>query len=342
MSKIIFKYSLKFLFDFLNFCLSLLCNFIIFQSFVEDNCCLEHESESQKTKYPPVRLDSKSVIEVAAENNKNLIWLQDLCALRPAEIKKPDQVAFLLGTENPVMYCTVPKAGSSTLLADMLEIEMGIKTGPKIDDIIIHDMAQRYMQYVNYSSYTNRKPSWYYNFMFVRHPFERLVSAYKDKAEKRYTNKKAPIWYSNIWNTVIKKYRNSDNVTGDITFLEFVRYLMDTPPESYDSHWQTVISRCHPCSINYHFIGRMKTFQRDREFLMTQIGAEKVLKYNDNKPRWLNRKNVEHETEQNHGHFKKYYSQIHKEHVWRLYEIYHDDFKFFNYSIRPFIDFAKE
>ena len=75
----------------------------------------------------------------------------------------------------------------------------------------------------------------YFSFIVVRHPFVRLVSAYRDKLETlteynvRYHMTDAPRMTS-------RRVYNS-SVADNPTFPEFVDYLIRTPPNLMDKHW---------------------------------------------------------------------------------------------------------
>lgn len=75
----------------------------------------------------------------------------------------------------------------------------------------------------------------YFTFLVVRHPFVRLVSAYRDKLETlteynvRYHMKDAPRMTS-------RRVFNS-SVADSPTFPEFAEYLIRTPPNLMDKHW---------------------------------------------------------------------------------------------------------
>ena len=43
-----------------------------------------------------------------------------------------------------------------------------------------------------------------------------------------------------------------------VTFPEFIHYYTDTE-SSRDTHWQQYEKLCHPCSIDYDFIGHFET-----------------------------------------------------------------------------------
>ena len=81
-------------------------------------------------------------------------------------------------------------------------------------------------------------------FFFVRHPFERLVSCYRDKFE-----------FGSKSDYIFKTFNPSQIKSSRPTFPEFVQYLIDTPIEQYNDHWLPYWMHCQVCTQNYDIIG---------------------------------------------------------------------------------------
>ena len=120
--------------------------------------------------------------------------------------------------------------------------------------------------------------------MVVRHPFERIMSAYVDKLEDydRDLRYRGGYYYAmygaDIVNTYRNKYKQSDpgNPLFDRkepSFVEFVNYLLDTPVERYDEHWRPQYILCPPCHFNFDVIVKMETFTRYYTFYEEKISA---------------------------------------------------------------------
>merc|ERR1712179_620128 len=119
------------------------------------------------------------------------------------------------------------------------------------------------------------------SFITVRHPFERLVSAYtgcffaSDSSEHELS--KAANFRRRYGQDIIRKHRTekiyvvmmngkyvhklpinrtepqpSDSVYATApTFQEFVSYLVATEVAKYNSHWLPIHLLCRPCSLSY-------------------------------------------------------------------------------------------
>lgn len=124
------------------------------------------------------------------------------------------------------------------------------------------------------------------SFLFVRDPFERLVSAYRNKLE----GGKHP-YYKGLRTKIMKKYRKptamgsngagsySSGSKSSPSFNEFVNYVIGQFEErsKFDEHWAPIYSFCSPCSINFTIIGKVETFGRDSEFIIREVGLEFLL-----------------------------------------------------------------
>ena len=110
----------------------------------------------------------------------------------------------------------------------------------------------------------------YFKFMVVRHPIDRLVSAYIDKLANRATNE---FYEHKIGVRVLQRLRPNapEEVKQSgrgVTFPEFVKYL--TEVHMTDRHFDTYQDHCHPCLINYDYIGKLETQKTDSNFIITK------------------------------------------------------------------------
>lgn len=118
------------------------------------------------------------------------------------------------------------------------------------------------------------------SFLFVRDPFERIVSGYRNKLEGGKNT-----YYKTLARRIITRFRKHPIAGGGgrgksgPTFNEFVQYLIEQYEQKkpFDEHWAPIYSFCTPCSINFTIIGKVETFNRDSEFIIRQAGLESLL-----------------------------------------------------------------
>ncbi|KAG1701384.1 Carbohydrate sulfotransferase 11 [Nymphon striatum] len=167
----------------------------------------------------------------------------------------------------------------------------------------------------------------FYKFLFVRHPFRRLVSAYYAKLVleclERDRPKPGPLcWLSR---EIVSKYR-TNSLPGPATFREFVWYLIDNENNTYESHWTRIVNVCKPCAVHYDFIGKIETSYNDIKYLYETLDIITIIQ---NATDTLNHSNSQSIT-------SDCFSQISRKEFDKLCEIYKEDFEFFGYTIEEF------
>jgi len=110
----------------------------------------------------------------------------------------------------------------------------------------------------------------YFTFMFAREPFERLVSAYRDKLiEDGFYH------YVNI--AIVQQYRPHDYNASvkryNVTFAEFVRYVLDqhAAGQVLDRHWIPQYQLCRVCQLRWDFIGHYETLHDDADYVVGKL-----------------------------------------------------------------------
>lgn len=171
----------------------------------------------------------------------------------------------------------------------------------------------------------------YTKFIFVRHPFERLLSAYKNKFEQNYNSSK--YFQSRFGRKIVKMFRaNASQYSllngDDVTFAEFVSYVT-SKNSVFNEHWKPIDRLCDPCSMNYDFIGKYETLNADAQYLLDHVGAGDI-SFPQIKP------------SNTSSHLFKYISQLSYKSIIGLYKIYYNDFKLFRYSLQSYLGYDLE
>ena len=98
-----------------------------------------------------------------------------------------------------------------------------------------------------------------FSFIIVRNPWDRLVSAYRDKIVKQWTNNRDKYRIQ-----FYKKYKN-------IEFKDFVLSL-DSETICMENHIKPVVQLAPIDSIKY--IGRLETIWKDCDYIFSEIGLK--------------------------------------------------------------------
>lgn len=188
-------------------------------------------------------------------------------------------------TQHHLLYCHLPKVASTTWAWHLLR---GV--GMNNDEIAahrnVHILLQERLPPPKPEDYDNGFLNDALSFLVSRHPFHRLVSAYKNKiveAEKRRQH------YVDLRKTILEKYSHSSNSpAGSLpTFRDFCKYVVDsvedwlddlshTPPP--DLHWMPMTYVCSPCNLRYDVFSKMETMEADTNFIASQCGLSDVIR----------------------------------------------------------------
>jgi len=156
----------------------------------------------------------------------------------------------------------------------------------------------------------------------VRHPLERLLSAYRDKLEHKQDRE---YYYKRFGRRIALKYRQSSNSRRlEPTFEEFLRFIVKE--KYFDEHWTPYYRVCDPCAIHYDYILKFETLKRDQMFLIQDTNLSEYL-YGSNYLRNINpygATTIEI--------LREYIKNIPRPLLKEIYKIYENDYKLFNYS----------
>lgn len=198
------------------------------------------------------------------KNMPHSIW-----SLSPPQRKTVLQ-HILVNDEYRFLYCYVPKVACSNwkrvlkVLSGALEsVDVNVKMDHRSDLLFLSSLKPEEIRY---------RLKHYFKFMFVREPMERLLSAYRNKFGEIESYQKK------YGAEIVRRYRKGRakdaSVTGDdVTFGEFVRYLLDEDVERMNEHWMPIYNLCQPCAVSYNFIGSYEHLGRDSAYVLQRVGA---------------------------------------------------------------------
>ncbi|XP_043546482.1 carbohydrate sulfotransferase 14 [Chiloscyllium plagiosum] len=174
---------------------------------------------------------------------------------------------ILVNDKYRFLYCYVPKVACSNwkrvikVLSGVLDnVHVQIKMDHKNDLVFLGDLKNSEIKY---------RLRHYYKFLFVRDPMERLLSAYKNKFGE------IEAYQRRYGMEIVRRYRKhvGQSRGDDVTFTEFLQYLVDEDVESMNEHWMPVYNLCQPCAVTYDYIGSYERLQSDAHHVLRSIGA---------------------------------------------------------------------
>lgn len=204
---------------------------------------------------------------------------------------------------------------------------------PKVASRQWMPLLGRYRTYLGYSPYGptvkqfppekgQKMLQTFYKFMFVREPFERLLSAYKDKYLRPRPVDKDP-FITVFGRKIIRNFRlnaSQEEIQSGygVKWPEFVEYILNEGVKD-DWHWANYQDVCGFCDIKYDYVGHYETLQDDASYVLERANLSH-LKFPAIRPSRTKNELVQ------------YYSQIPRPWIKRLGDVYQNSFKIFGYS----------
>jgi len=200
-------------------------------------------------------------------------------------------------------------------------------------------------------------------FFIVRHPFERLLSAYRDKmlSELVIDNIFRPLqieiankysWDQDS-NTTSKtnikaiQYLSKSKINGTEwihpTFMQFLLRVQDDMHQLWDTkgdfqingHWAPYWYSCAPCEIDYDVIAKMESIDVDNDFIIHQSHLKRSLNAHTHSATTDEFKSTTEAT-------KYYFGQIPLWLMKDLVRLYLPDFVLFGYDPQKFLELAQK
>lgn len=250
---------------------------------------------------------------------------------------------LIVDDRHGIIYCYVPKVACTNWKRIMIVLsESLLNQGiPFLDPLEIprehvHNSSvhftfnkfwKRYGKFARHLMKIKLKK--YTKFLFVRDPFVRLISAYRSKFEIENEE-----FYRSFAVTMLKRYSNHTDPPKSVveafaagikpSFSNFIQYLLDPRTEEhmpFNEHWRQVHRLCHPCQINYDFVGKLETLDEDAEYLLSLLNVDNVVQF---PPSYHNRTVSSWEED--------WFANIPVEWRRELYKLYEADFSLFGYS----------
>ncbi|XP_058265677.1 carbohydrate sulfotransferase 11 isoform X2 [Hemibagrus wyckioides] len=255
---------------------------------------------------------------------------------RKRRVLSPEDLRHLLVDDrHGLLYCYVPKVACTNWKRTLMVLT---GDGRNRDPLAIPaNEAHAPGRLRSLSEYStaeiNRRLRTYLKFIFVRDPFERLVSAYRNKFTRSYNT----AFHKRYGTKIVQRHRANPRPEAlekgsDVSFEEFVYYLVDPRTqreEPFNEHWERVHALCHPCLIRYDVVGKYESLAQDSRYVLKLAGAEGEVEFPASSK----------STRTTESMAAKFFNNISPFYQKKLYNLYRMDFLLFNYSTPTYLKF---
>ena len=296
------------------------------------------ESDEVTCAYDSEMFRRRSLIKTACRKNEELYNKQEIDAYR-----------IFAMMDRRLVWCPVFKAASTNWMKNIPRLsrysaEQVARISLKKKNRQANTLARAIVPFVPQNLLlkfmdSDPKPI---TFIIVRNPFDRLLSAYRDKLErynKYYYNKYGKDIVNNYRQKGIQKFGtkfyDADGQNGspvrvsgrkgiEPTFWEFIAAVLETG--LMDEHWKPVIDLCSVCAkkLQFDFIIKFENLAAEEKYLTERLNIAGVVKQ-----RWENKNTAGNTTQEIKD---MYFNMLSEEEIWKLHTMYQMDFEMFGYE----------
>ncbi|XP_072039008.1 carbohydrate sulfotransferase 11-like [Amphiura filiformis] len=253
---------------------------------------------------PPLNTDITTVMT----KNKRLLW------------------PFIVNDKYKLMYCYISKVGSTHWKMAFLVLQGKYKRVEDVPGSRAHDPSLKKLNSYPTIEEISKRLDNYTIFIFVRNPFARVISGYRSKLLQP-----NPSYHKSVGRTIVKRYRKNptdEELKGhDVTFPEFVKYLTDPRTKSLDGHFKPMYQMVLPCSVRFNYIGKLETAEEDAKYILENTHVDHLIHFKQTQ------RNVSHDQ----ATFDKYFAEVPRDDVKKLYQLYYPDFELFGYELPEYM-----
>ncbi|KAM6176758.1 carbohydrate sulfotransferase 13 isoform 2-T2 [Erethizon dorsatum] len=247
--------------------------------------------------------------------------------LRPEDLRH-----VLVDDAHGLLYCYVPKVACTNWKRVMLALSGRVRGDPgAIPAHQVHAPGSLPSLADFSPSEINRRLRAYLAFLFVREPFERLASAYRNKFTRPYSE----AFQRRYGTRIVRRLRPGAQPDAlahghDVRFAEFLSYLLDPRTrrdEPFNEHWERAHALCHPCRLRYDVVGKFETLAEDAAFVLDLVGESGLSFPTPPRPKAAA---VRDQAARLFQDISPFYQR-------RLFDLYKMDFLLFNYSAPSYL-----
>lgn len=174
-----------------------------------------------------------------------------------------------------LIYCPIPKAANSNWKYLIRKFE---RRHDYTNLSVAHRVnASRFRYLTDYSvdeAHRLLNDASYLKFVFVRDPYQRLLSCYMDKFRNTnavYVANEYTPFLAQLYSWPIAR-RLAARHAARPSFTAFVDQLARQTPQQMNAHWMPQTLHCGIGIMPYDFIGRMETLHTDAAYVLRRIG----------------------------------------------------------------------
>nr|XP_051707746.1 carbohydrate sulfotransferase 13 [Oryctolagus cuniculus] len=248
--------------------------------------------------------------------------------LRPEDLRH-----VLVDDAHGLLYCYVPKVACTNWKRVLLALSGRARGDPRAIPAHEAHAPGRLPSLADFGpAEINRRLRTYLAFLFVREPFERLASAYRNKFARPYSE----AFQRRYGTRIIRRLRPGAQPEAlarghDVRFAEFLAYLLDPRTrrgEPFNEHWERAHALCHPCRLRYDVVGKFETLAEDAAFVLGLAGAPGLHFPAPPRPR---------AAAAARDYAARLFQDISPFYQRRLFDLYKMDFLLFNYSVPAYL-----
>ncbi|XP_073087261.1 carbohydrate sulfotransferase 13 isoform X2 [Manis javanica] len=248
--------------------------------------------------------------------------------LRPEDLRH-----VLVDDVHGLLYCYVPKVACTNWKRVLLALSGHASGDPQAIPAHEAHVPGRLRSLADFSpAEINRRLRAYLAFLFVRQPFERLASAYRNKFARPYS----AAFQRRYGTRIVRRLRPRPHPDAlarghDVRFAEFLSYLLDPRTrreEPFNEHWERAHALCHPCRLRYDVVGKFETLAQDAAFVLGLVGAP-GLRFPAPPP--------QARAAASRDQAAQLFRDISPFYQRRLFDLYRMDFLLFNYSAPSYL-----
>ncbi|XP_033098684.1 carbohydrate sulfotransferase 11-like [Anneissia japonica] len=227
-----------------------------------------------------------------------------------------------LDTNHKLLYCNIPKVACTSWKRVILVLTGVMKHTDDMEQRVVNRYGRSQLTSLSKIPFKDRQEvlDTYTKFMFARHPFSRVLSAFNNKINPNTTDSKT------VWTQRQQLIASIEGEEQGPTFIKFLRYILGMTPDEDDRHWSTATNMCLPCDIDYDVIGKFETLSDDANYILKLANVDHLVEFPSAKgssPTNSSKKDT----------LQMQFDGIPLNIVHNLYEKYILDFRLFNYSI---------